>query len=72
MVSDASGKVTKTYVEDLKDPVEFSPPARDLFFIVLRVEKARNWVALALFRDVPLNLRHSSAIGGVTRQPSKS
>ena len=64
-------KSDRTYVEDLEDPDEFSPPGRDLFFIVLRVDKARDWVALALFRDVPLNLRYSSATGRTTCQPSK-
>ena len=55
----------RTYVEDLKDPVEFSPPGRDLFFIDPRVEKVRNRVPLALFPDILLNLRHGSAIGSI-------
>ena len=55
----------RTYVEDLKDPVEFSPPGRDLFFIDPRVEKVRNRVPLALFPVILLNLRHGSAIGSI-------
>ena len=50
----------RTYVEDLKDPVEFSPPGRDLFFIDPRVEKVRNRVPLAT-PSLPLTTTISSS-----------
>ena len=61
----------RTYVEDLKDPIEFSPPGRNLFSIDLRTDKARDWVALALLGDIPFDLYYGSAIGRIVCQPSK-
>ena len=61
----------RTYVEDLKDPIEFSPPGRNLFSIDLRTDKARDWVALALLCDIPFDLCYGSAIGSIVCQPSK-
>jgi hypothetical protein len=60
----------RTYVEDLEDLVEIRRPARDLGLIVLCVEEARSCIALALFLDIPLDLRHSSEIGSTICQLS--
>lgn len=46
-----------THIEDVKDPVKIQLPGSNRFFVILRTEKARNRVSLALFDCLPLNLR---------------
>ena len=48
----------------MKDSVEVQSPSRDPFFVVLRVEKARNSISLAQLDNVPLDLRHDPTTKG--------
>ena len=52
----------------MKDPVEVQPPGGDFFFVVLRVEKARNGIAFAQADNVSLDLCHGPAIEGTVSQ----
>ena len=61
----------RTYVKNVKDPVEVKPPGRNRVFVVFCAEEARNYIALALLDDHPLDLCHGPAITCVVRQPSK-
>ena len=65
------GGIGRTHVKDMKDPVEVQPPGGNRVFIALGVEKARNYVALALLQDLPLDLRHGPTITCAVGQPSK-
>ena len=51
---------------------KFQPSTCDLPLIVLCVEETGSLVALALFRDGPLDATHHSAIKCVVDQPTKS
>ena len=51
-----------THVEDMKDPVEVQSPGRNPFFIILRVEKARNNASITQLDNGSLDLRYSPAI----------
>ena len=56
----------------MKDFFEKSQfPARDLPLVVLCVVETRSSVALALFRDIPLDAIHHSAIKSIFDQPTK-
>ena len=55
----------------MEDPVEVRLPSSDRFLIILRMHKPRDRVPSALFDDLPLYLRHGSAIGSVISEPSK-
>jgi hypothetical protein len=46
----------RTYVEDMKDPVKVQPPGCDFFFVVLRMEKARNSTPFFQLANAPLDL----------------
>jgi hypothetical protein len=70
-VSNGSERSKRSHVKDMEDPVEFQSPSGNYVFIVLRMEKARNWVTLALFDDIPLDLRYGPAIKRVVSQPSQ-
>ena len=59
------------YVKDLKDPVEFQPPAGDCFLVILRIENSRDCVPPAPLDDFPLNLRYSPAIKRIISELSK-
>ena len=52
----------RTHVENVKDPVEVQPPARDCLFVVLCVEHPRDPISFAPLDNVPLDLSHSPAI----------
>ena len=54
--------IASGYLEDTEDPVKFRFPVRELLFIVLRVEGARNSLVLTPFCDLPLNVYHRSVI----------
>jgi hypothetical protein len=55
-------KSDETHIKNVKDPVEVQSPGGNHVFIVLRMEKTRNWVTVALFDDTPLDLRYGPAI----------
>ena len=52
-----------TYIEDVKDPVQVQLPGGDCLFVVLRMEKSRDRIPLALFFRLSLNLSHSPVTG---------
>ena len=58
-----------THIEDVKEPVQVRPPPRYLFLVVLRVDKSRDYISLALLDGVPLNRRRGSVVrlGWATR-----
>ena len=58
-----SNRIDGTYVEDLKDLVEFLLPSSDHILVVLRVEESRGRVSFSLLDGLPLDLCHSSVIG---------
>ena len=55
----------------MKDPVELRLPTSDRLLIILRMEKPRECVPLALFGDLPLDLPHRSAVRGIISEPFK-
>ena len=46
----------------MKDPVQVQSPGRNCLLVILRVEKPRHRVSLALFDSLPLDLGHSPVI----------
>ena len=58
-----SNWIDRTYVEDMKDPNKVLPPSCNLVLITFREYESEEHVPFALLNDVPLNLRHGSAIG---------
>ena len=57
-------RFNRTYVEDLKDPVEFLPPGGDHILVVLCVEESRSCFSFSLLNGLPLDLGHSPAVRG--------
>jgi hypothetical protein len=55
----------------MKNPVEVQLPSGDRILIILRMEKSRDCVPSALFDDLPLDLRDSSAVKSVVSELSK-
>jgi hypothetical protein len=55
-------KGNRTYVEDLKDPVQVPLPARNLVLIAAGVDESRDYIPSTLLDDPILNLDHGSAI----------
>src|SRR5258708_18195933 len=55
-------KTNRTYDEDLKDPGKMLIPSRYVVLIALREDESDQCVPFALFDDLPLDLRHGSAI----------
>ena len=52
----------RTYVEDVKDPVEVLPPCRNRVLVALCAEGPRDRVSLALVDDLALDFSHSPVI----------
>ena len=50
----------ETHVENMKDPDEVRPPARDSILVALCAEMSRNHIPLSLLDDIPFDLRHGS------------
>ena len=46
----------------MKNPVEIRPPSGDHLLVILRIEKSKGWISPTLLDDLPLNLRHGSAL----------
>ena len=51
----------------MKNPIEVQLPIRNLIFVLLRAEKARNNALFAKFDNVRLDLPDSTAIEGTIR-----
>jgi hypothetical protein len=61
----------QAYVEDVKDPVQLQLPTGDRLLVVPCMEKSRDHVPSALFDDLLLDLRHSSATKSAICELSK-
>ena len=57
-----SGKTDRTYIEDVKDPIEVQLPGSDRLFVVLCVKESRDRISFTLLDDLPLNLADSPVI----------
>ena len=53
--------MNRTYVEDLKDPVEVLPPGRNRIFIALGVQDPRDNMTFIPIDDLLLDLGYSPA-----------
>ena len=56
------GRADRTYVEDVKDPIEVQLPGSNNFFVALCVQESRERISSTLLDDLSLNLGHSPAI----------
>ena len=52
----------------MENPVEVKPPGGNRVLVVLRAEEAREYVALALLDNLPLDLRYGPTITWVVGQ----
>ena len=51
-----------TYIEDVKDLEQVTPPSHNLVLIALRVKNSGSHVPLTLLDDTPLDLGHGSGM----------
>lgn len=55
----------------MENPIEILLPGRNRVLVVFGVEKARNWVTLALLDHLLLDLRHRPAITYIVSDASE-
>ena len=55
-------EIDRTYIEDMKESVEVHPPSPDRFFVILCVDKSREWIPSTLLGNFFPDLCHGSAI----------
>ena len=61
--------ISRTYVEDAKDPVEIQIPSGNRFLVIFCMDKSREYIPFTLLGDPILDLLHSSAVRSIVRDP---